>query len=197
MYSIRTNFMRRVPAFIAAAALFLSPPMAHAASDTYLDALINIGTTLGDDGLYYFNLATLIRKAAEQPVKDALAKKAPDTIWTRLSQVPAVQNYQKMSDPDKATLKQILAQLRDTVVPIAKPIVGAASAIDAWLGEQSVGLDAFEALDDDNPESLNSVSDLHKTAVVFIKTTPADAFSIAISGRPPRFAANLIKYFAK
>lgn len=178
------------------ASVFWSPQNVRAANDTYLDALVNIGTAIGDDGLYYFNVATLLRSAATQPVKDALAKKAPANIWTSLRQLPVVTGYQKMSPSDKNTLKEVLKRLRDAVLPVAKPIMSAATAIETWLGEQSVGLDAFEALDDDNPERRGSVEDLHKTAVVFVKTTPADAFANSVRDRP-RFAANLIKYLAK
>lgn len=169
------------------------PPSAN---NTYLDALINIGSGLGDDGLYYFNLATLIRSAATQEVRDALAQKAPDDAWASLRKLPSVTGYRKMSEPDKNTLKDILKRLGDAVLPVAKPIMSAATAIETWLGEQSVGLDAFEALDDDNPERRGSVEDLHKTADVFVKTTPADAFATSVRDRP-RFAANLIKYLAK
>jgi hypothetical protein len=193
---IQKSILRMSPLLLLAAG-FLAPQKLPAADDTYLDALVNIGTTLGDDGLYYFNLATLIRSAATQPVKDALAKKAPDTVWTMLRNLPIVQRYNQMSDPDKATLKQLLAQLRDAVLPIAKPILEGAATIEQWVGEQSTGLDVFSALDDDNPEGQGGVADLHKTVVVFLKTTPADAFAMAITGRPPRFAANLLKYYAR
>jgi hypothetical protein len=168
----------------------------RAAGDTYLDALINIGTTLGADGLYYLNLTNLMKSAATQPVKDALAEKAPDQAWTSLRSLRVARSYRDMSDPDKNTLKQVLAKLRDGIAPVVKPLATAAAAIDTWLGEQSVGLDAIETFDDNNPERRGSVADLHKTAVVFIRTTPADSFAGLIQARP-RLAANLLKYLPR
>ena len=147
---------------------------------------------IGSDGLFLRNWIQLIRQVGTTEQRNALAMSAGQESSDGLHKLPAVSGLAELNEEQRTQITTALKKIGNAI-PLLKFFLNAVSSISDWIGINTTGLDAFEALDRADPEPRNSKADLHKVAVVFTKTIDQDTFAQTIADRPV-FAKNLLKY---